>query len=65
MPVPHQSILVDLAIRSEHWLDHELVFVLLRGVILEGLETDGDGDLIPRIHNSGIGFDTVPREKQF
>ena len=65
MPVPHQSILVDLAIRSEHWLDHELVFVLLRGVILEGLETDGDGDLPPGMPDSRSGLDTVPREKQF
>ena len=35
----HQGVLVDLAVRSEHGLDHELVFVLLCWIILERLQT--------------------------
>ena len=36
------------------------MFVLLVGVILEGLEADSDGDLIAGIHNPGVRLDTVP-----
>ena len=62
---PHQGVLVNLAVRSEHGLDHELVFVLLGGVVLERLKTDGDGDLIARVHNPGVGLDAVPGRKIF
>ena len=61
----HQGVLVNLAVGSEHGLDHELVFVLLGGVVLERLKTDGNGDLIARIHNPGVGLDAVPGKKIF
>ena len=40
------------------------MFVLLGGVILEGLEADSDGDLIAGIHNPGVGLDTVPGQRK-
>ena len=59
--VTHQSVLVDLAgLRGEHGLDHELVFVLLGRVELEGLETDGDADLGVWVHHTGVRLHTVP-----
>ena len=61
----HQGVLVNLAVRSEHGLDHELVHVLLVGVVLERLKTDGDGDLIAGVNNPGVGLDTVPGKKNF
>ena len=42
------------------------MFVLLRGVELEGLQTDGNADLGVGVHHSGVRLDTVPvgREKR-
>ena len=63
--VTHQSVLVDLAgLWSEHGLDHELVFVLLGRVELEGLETDGDVDLGVGVQHSGVRLHTVPKPSQ-
>ena len=62
---PHQGVLVNLAVRSEHGMDHELVIVLHGWVVLERLKTDGDGDLIARVHNPGVGLDAVPGRKIF
>ena len=58
---PHHGFLVDLAgLWSEHGLHHELVFVLLGRVELEGLETDRNADLGVGINHAGVGFDAVP-----
>ena len=62
---PHQVVLFYFAARIEHRLDIKLVFVLLGGVVLERLKTDGDGDLIARVHHPGVGLDTVPGNRIF
>ena len=59
-----QRVLVDVAVRGEHGLDHELVLVLLRGVVLEGLQTDGDGHLVPGIHHARVGLHTISMERE-
>ena len=65
LPVPHQGVLVDLAdLGGEHGLHHELVFVLLVGVELEGLETDGNADLGVGVDDSRVRLHTVPTERE-
>ena len=63
--VTHQSVLVDLAgLWGEHGLHHELVFVLLGRVELEGLETDSNADLVVGVHHTRVRLHTVPAERE-
>ena len=52
----YQGVLVDVSLRREHGLDHELVPVLLRRIKLERLETDCKGIVCKEKMDETRGF---------
>ena len=58
----YQEVLMEFSLWSVHGLDHELVLVLLRGIIVEWLETYCDADLGVGINYSRVWLHTIPRE---